>query len=485
MPRRWPTLNEMRDRYAASGLELAKRHPECRGKVRYGSEPDADLGLASLSGSHDEHPARARRLTTYGCRWCGGWHVGHDGLGRTRRGRRRRKDGSRDMAMKERQQPTRPQGRTEVIDADESERDLGSSAGPLEQIARGEVDIQIATARRFPRSIEAFQKKALSMATIDEETAASCFYVLPKRKGAEKAIEGPSARLAEIVAAAYGHMAIAGRIVEEGDRFVVAQGAAWDLENNVRRVVEVRRRITTRDGGRFSDDMIAVTCNAAIAIATRNAVFQVIPQAYTRQIYHACREVAVGTQQTLTKRRGLMLEHFQKMGIEPGRVFALLEVRGVEDITLEHMATLRGLATAIKEGDTSIDDAFPPAGTARGNDPVVDLLGALQPETRAQVVELFTQLGMNRGQQLVQLRSLGTMPDKLIEVLQGMLGALKAEEEGTAGEQVSREVPPSSQQATSFSSSAPSSSSPASTPSTTPATSAKPTAVPKQGKYDF
>jgi hypothetical protein len=241
--------------------------------------------------------------------------------------------------MRNGQRTGRPdQGRTEVLDSDDV-RNV-NDVGALEQIARGEVDIQISTARRFPRSIEAFQKKALSMATIDEETAASCFYVLPKRKGAEKAIEGPSARLAEIAAAAYGHMAIAGRIVEEGDRFVVAQGAAWDLENNVRRVVEVRRRITSRDGGRYSDDMIMVTCNAAIAIATRNAVFQVIPQAYTRQIYHACREVAVGTQQTLSKRRGAMLEHFQKMGVEPARVFALLEVRGTEDITLEHLATL-------------------------------------------------------------------------------------------------------------------------------------------------
>jgi hypothetical protein len=186
------------------------------------------------------------------------------------------------------------QDRTVVLEQDESTQDV-HHAGALEQLARGEIDIQIATARRFPRSIEVFQKKALSMATIDEETAASCFYVLPKRKGSEKAIEGPSARLAEIVASAWGHMAIAGRIVEEGDRFIVAQGAAWDLENNVRRAVEVRRRITTRDGGRFSDDMIAVTCNAAIAIATRNAVFQIVPQAYTRQIYHECRAVAVGT----------------------------------------------------------------------------------------------------------------------------------------------------------------------------------------------
>jgi hypothetical protein len=389
--------------------------------------------------------------------------------------------------MRNGQRTGRPdQGRTEVLDSDDV-RNV-NDVGALEQIARGEVDIQISTARRFPRSIEAFQKKALSMATIDEETAASCFYVLPKRKGAEKAIEGPSARLAEIAAAAYGHMAIAGRIVEEGDRFVVAQGAAWDLENNVRRVVEVRRRITSRDGGRYSDDMIMVTCNAAIAIATRNAVFQVIPQAYTRQIYHACREVAVGTQQTLSKRRGAMLEHFQKMGVEPARVFALLEVRGTEDITLEHLATLRGLATAIKEGDTSIDEAFPPAGQAHGADPVDAALALLPEATRARVLELFTQIGMNRGQRLVQLRAFKDQPDKLVEVLTGMLDAMKAEDQATTttGDTDARQpVSPAEQLSTVAASSAPSPSSPASTPSTAPATAAKPTIVPKPGKYDF
>jgi hypothetical protein len=372
-------------------------------------------------------------------------------------------------------------GRTVVLEPDESIQDV-HHAGALEQLARGEIDIQIATARRFPRSIEGFQKKALSMATLDEETAASCFYVLPKRKGSEKAIEGPSARLAEIVASAWGHMAIAGRIIEEGDRFVTAQGAAWDLENNVRRAVEVRRRITTRDGGRFSDDMIAVTCNAAIAIATRNAVFQIVPQAYTRQIFHECKAVAVGTAMTLGVRRVQMLEYFQKLGVDAGRVFTLLEVRGVDDITLEHVAVLRGLATAIKEGDTSIDEAFPPAGTAHGRDPVDEAMALLPDATRAKTVALFDELKMNRGQRLVQLRAWKEHPDKLVDVLTGMLDAQKAE----GGTEESARTTSGADASTPNPSSAPASSSPAPTSSTAPATSAKPALVkPAQGKYEF
>ena len=68
---------------------------------------------------------------------------------------------------------------------------IGSAA--LAALNRSEIDIQIQTAKRFPRSISQFKKTALAMATIDEETAGSMFYKVP-RSG--KTIEGPSVRLA-------------------------------------------------------------------------------------------------------------------------------------------------------------------------------------------------------------------------------------------------------------------------------------------------
>jgi hypothetical protein len=69
----------------------------------------------------------------------------------------------------------------------------------------------------------------------------------------------------------------------------------------------------------------------------------------------------VGKADTLANKRAAMLSYFQKMGATNDRVLAALGVRGVEDIGLEHMATLRGLATAIKDGETSVDAAFPVA----------------------------------------------------------------------------------------------------------------------------
>lgn len=297
----------------------------------------------------------------------------------------------------------------------------------LEAQTRGEIDIQIVTAKRFPRSIKAFKTKALEMATLDEETAAACFYVLPARKGSDKPIEGPSARLAEIVASAWGHMRIEARVVGEDERFVTSRGTAWDLENNVAIAFEVRRRITGRDNRRYSDDMIGVTANAASSIALRNAVFKVVPSAFTREIYLKCREVAVGNAQTLGAKRAAMLEYFQKLGVPPAKVFAMLEVKGVEDITLDHMATLKGLATAIKEGETTVDDAFTPSAggttTGQGGPAEVDPLTQVMAETGAdtetakRILARFDELQLKPADRLVRLKAHKGKAGELLKAL--------------------------------------------------------------------
>lgn len=227
----------------------------------------------------------------------------------------------------------------------------------LEAQTRGEIDVQIRTARAYPRSVKSFIETALEMATLDEETAAACFYALP-RDG--KTVEGPSARLAEICASAWGHMRAQSRIVSEDDRFITAGAMAWDLQTNVAVGFEVRRRITNKSNKKYSDDMVVVTGNAASSIGLRNAIFKVIPSAFWRPIYLKCREVAVGKAETLAVKRSKMLAYFQKMGVENARVFQVLGIKGEPDITLEHMATLHGLATAIKEEASTVDEAFPP-----------------------------------------------------------------------------------------------------------------------------
>lgn len=225
---------------------------------------------------------------------------------------------------------------------------------------KGEIDVAISTAKRYPRSIAGFRDEAISMATLDEDTAASCMYALPR---GGKDIEGTSVRLAEICATAYGNLRYGGRVVAVEDRYVVAQGICHDLEKNVMFSAEVKRRITNRKGDRFNDDMIAVTSNAAISIAIRNAIFRVIPLALVKPVYAAARATAIGTQQTLNQKRHAMVGHVKKMGLTEERVLAAVGRASIEEITLDDLAHLRGLLTAIREDQTTIDDAFPEVKT--------------------------------------------------------------------------------------------------------------------------
>jgi len=297
-------------------------------------------------------------------------------------------------------------------------------ATALEAITRGEIDIQIRTAKAYPRSIQRFKQTALEMATVDEETAASCCYKLPPRKGGDgKAIEGPSVRLAEICSSAWGHMRVQGRIVAEEDRHVVLAGMAWDLQTNTAWSVEVRRRITTRDGGRYSDDMINTTTNAGTSIATRNAVLHVVPRSYVNEIYAKCKEVARGTQATLATRRQKLLEWFASQGVQAPRVFALLGVRGIEDITLDHLETATGYRTAVREGQTTMEELLADAAPATGKpDPVSQCMtevGCSEAEARS-ILAAFDSLKSNEATRLVQMRTLKGKPAELLAMLVGM-----------------------------------------------------------------
>lgn len=223
-------------------------------------------------------------------------------------------------------------------------------------ITRSEVGMQLDAAHKYPRSIKRFMSNSITLATINVPTAMSCMYALPR---GGRSITGPSVRLAEIMASAYGNLHAAARIVDIGEKQVTAQGVAWDLETNLRIAVEINRRITKKNGERFDDDMINVTCAAACSIALRNAIFRVVPRAFVDQVYEKCRKVAVGDAKTLVQRRDEVLQRLALVGADQARVLNALQLKGVEDITLTHLETLIGYGTAIKGGDKTVDELFP------------------------------------------------------------------------------------------------------------------------------
>lgn len=308
----------------------------------------------------------------------------------------------------------------EVLDPEDDGREIAGGISTLSAQVRGEIDIQIVTANRFPRSLVTFKKTALEMATLDEETAESCLYALPR---GSKTIDGPSARLAEVIASAYKHMRIEGRVVGQDDRYVTARGVAWDVQNNVAIAIEVKRRITDKNGSKFNDDMIGVTSNAAVSIAARNATLKVIPKAYWQPIYLACRTVVAGKAETLSSRRDAMLAHFLKLGVQNSRVFEALGVKGAEDITLDHLVNMKAVASAIKNGEVSVEGAFGDQ-SERGALPTEDVLhgylDGLDETVRQEIGVLLRGVSLSNGQTAALLRKHAGKPDELVKELRAI-----------------------------------------------------------------
>lgn len=243
---------------------------------------------------------------------------------------------------------------TELVDAQSGEAMLAT-------MERASIDMQVSTAKKYPRVISKVKDDMMTFATVDEETAASCFYKLPR---GDKKIEGESVRLAEIAASCYGNMRIGSRAIEvvsTGDSpHVIVQAVAHDLEKNVLVSIEKRRRITKKKSKTFVDeDDIQLAVNACAAIAFREAVFKVVPKAIVRPIFLACKRVAIGDIRSLAKKRQEVIERLIKMGADQDRIFAAVGVRKIDDIDIEKLEDLVGIGTSLKDGAISLEEAFP------------------------------------------------------------------------------------------------------------------------------
>jgi hypothetical protein len=232
-----------------------------------------------------------------------------------------------------------------------------NNAESLAALTRSEIDVQIATAKQYPRNLARVLGNIETLATMDEDVAGSCFYTL-RRQG--KVIEGASVRMAEIIASSWGNLRVQARIVGNDGKMITAQGVCHDLESNYAVSTEVKRRITDKSGRTFSEDMQVVTGNAACAIAMRNALFKVVPAALVKKVIDKAKKVSLGESMTLETSRAKMLQYFKTIGVEENQILDYLSIEKVEEINTDMVIELRGLANAIKEGTTTVREAFSP-----------------------------------------------------------------------------------------------------------------------------
>jgi len=247
----------------------------------------------------------------------------------------------------------------------------------LELMERAHIDVQIATAKRYPRpKIDKIRQNILDYAIVDEETAESCIYTL-KRWDAEakeyKLIQGPSIRLAEILAVCWQNMRAGSRTIDNDGRKITAQGICFDLEKNVVMSQEASRRIVHKDGRPYSEDMQIVTAQAANSVALRNAIFKVVPFATIKPVYEQIKEVALGNASTIQVKRDKIFKRFYAMGVDKERILGVLKKESMETVDLEDLSLLVGLGTAIKDKELTVEEAFQPLPTEEPSGAPVNL----------------------------------------------------------------------------------------------------------------
>jgi hypothetical protein len=232
-------------------------------------------------------------------------------------------------------------------------------------IARAELDVQINTAKAYPRDVSKAMKQAEFLATLDEETAQSCFYCLPRKEkdGTKKEIRGPSIRLAEIMLTSFGNIHGATRIVENDGKSITAESVCWDLEANVKITTQHKTSIwfgakEGKGGYQASADMQTVLSNAAAAKALRNAIFKVIPKALVNRIYEKAMSFAIGDQKTIVTKVTDLFDKLTKMGIEKNAILDYYGKKTISEITPEDFKSLIGVGTAIKEGFIRPEEVF-------------------------------------------------------------------------------------------------------------------------------
>lgn len=229
------------------------------------------------------------------------------------------------------------------------------NAEVVEAINKSEIDVQIATAKQYPRDITRVLNEIETLATMDQETAEDCFYVL-ERGGST--IEGLSVRMTEIIAHAWTNLRIQKRIVANDGKMITAEGVCLDLERNVAICTQVSRRITDKYGKTYSADMQVMTGNAASSIAFRNAVLAVVPKAITKQVIERVKKVALGKSIDMQTGRQNVIKHFAQVGVKEAQLLEYLEVKNKDEIDKEMLFKLRGIANAIKEGTTTAKEAI-------------------------------------------------------------------------------------------------------------------------------
>ena len=232
----------------------------------------------------------------------------------------------------------------------------------IEVMERSRIDLQLDAAQARPRPpIEVIERNITQRVARRKDIAELCYYSLPrfdKDSGKNKLIHGASIKLANISLGEWGNTLSGAQTIGNDGKVVRARGICWDMQNNNQKFVEVGRRILDKHGRPYSYDMQVTTAAAANSIAERNAILKVLGDDIFTPAYLECMKVVAGSETDLIERRDKMLKWFSFRGVKYDQMLALLEKASVDQLDVDDVAYMSGIANAIRDKELTVEEAF-------------------------------------------------------------------------------------------------------------------------------
>ena len=246
--------------------------------------------------------------------------------------------------------------------------------GTYEDRTIATIKAQVFMAKQFPRDENAARTKVLR-ACQRPGLAAKAFYSYPK---GGKNVTGPSIRLAEELAKAWGSIDFNIAIVETRATETEALAYCWDLENNTRvsRSFIVPHKISTKNGEKpLTDprDIRELVLNQG-ARFLRSCLLAVIPGDLLDEAIEECNKTLQGVnRRPLLDRLRDMADMFQNRFSVPLSSIEKYFGYPLDVFTEQDGITLANIYNALKDGEAKREDYFQlPKLTAGDDDKTTD-----------------------------------------------------------------------------------------------------------------
>lgn len=236
-----------------------------------------------------------------------------------------------------------------------------AEAGQQREIA--EVQASMVIAKRFPRNpIEAMDK--ILQACTRPTLADGALYSY-SRGGTD--VTGPSIRLAEVAAQAWGNVSFGVRELEQRGGESTVEAFAWDMETNTRQVKVFQvahERHTKRGVSKLTDprDIYELIANQG-ARRLRSCILGVIPGDVIEAAVKQCEETLHANADVSPDGIKKLADAFAKLGVSKEQIEARIQ-RRLESIRPAQVVQLRKIYASMNDGMSVAADWFDPSTTA-------------------------------------------------------------------------------------------------------------------------